>query len=181
MSQLTTNLRQLTHKDTSFEWTQTHEGEFKTLKLLIALQLVLAFFDIAKLVVVQTDASKDGLGAVLLQDYKPVAFALRALMSAEVRYSQIEKELLVIVFAMERFHKFVYSRLTLVHSDHGPLEPILQKNLDNLDKVSACFQRLHLQLLKYNASVKYVQDTKFVIADALSRVFLSDEQPDLSF
>lgn len=178
VSQLTASLRQLTHKDIPFEWNQDHEGEFQTLKSLIAAQPVLAYFDVNKSVVVQTDASKDGLGAVLLQDNSPVAFASRALTSAEVKYSQIEKELLAIVFAMERFHEFVYGRPTLVHSDHRPLESILQKDLD---KVSARLQRLRLRLLKYNASVKYVPGSKVVVADALSRAFLIDEQPDLTY
>lgn len=178
VSQLTVHLRNLTKKDEPFEWTTEHESEFSFLKSLITAEPVLAYFDINKPVTVQTDASKDGLGAVLLQDNKPVAFASRALTSAEVRYSQIEKELLAIVFAMEKFHEFVYGRKTMVNSDHRPLESILQKDLD---KVSARLQRLRLRLLKYNVVVTYVPGSQVVVADALSRAFLSDEVPDLSY
>lgn len=178
VSHLTSHLRQLTRKEVEFQWTASHEGEFTYLKKLIASQPVLIFFDPAKPVTIQTDASKDGLGAVLLQLDRPVAFASRALTAAEVRYSQIEKELLAIVFAAERFHEFVYGRPTLVHSDHRPLEAILVKDLD---KVSARLQRLRLRLLKYNLTVKYQPGKSMLVADALSRAYLVDEVPNLEY
>ena len=71
------------------------------------------------------DASKSGLGSVLLQlhkdDWHPVAFASRALSKTERRYSQIEKETLAVVYASEKFNQFVYRSRFLVESDHKPL------------------------------------------------------------
>ena len=73
----------------------------------------------------QCDASQAGLGACLVQDGKPVAFASRSLSSAEKNYAQIEKELLAIVFASEKFHHYVYGHGSVtVESDHKPLEYI---------------------------------------------------------
>ena len=57
---------------------------------------------------IQCDASEKGLGAALLQDGKPVAFASRALTDTETRYAQIEKELLAIVFSVEKFDQFTF-------------------------------------------------------------------------
>ena len=69
---------------------------------------MLAYFDRSKASTIQSDASKKGLGAVLIQDDKPVIYAPRALTEMEQSYSNIERELLSVVFALERFHHFVY-------------------------------------------------------------------------
>lgn len=178
VAQLTANLRALTKKDAEFQWNPALEAEFQQLKQLVASQPVLVYFDSAKPIVVQTDSSKDGLGSVLLQEEKPVAFASRALTQAEVRYSQIEKELLAIVFAMEKFHEYVYGLPVTVQSDHRPLESILQKDLN---KVSPRLQRLRLRLLKYNVKVVYTPGGQMLVADALSRAYLTDEKPNLAY
>ena len=65
-------------------------------------------------------ASKSGLGACLLQDGHPVAYASRSLSSAEVNYAQIEKELVAVVFGCEKFHCYVYGNHIDVDSDHKP-------------------------------------------------------------
>ena len=66
--------------------------------------------DVTQAVTVESDVSLSGLGATLLQGGQPVAFASRALTSAERRYAQIEKELLSVVFASERFDTYLYGR-----------------------------------------------------------------------
>ena len=73
------------------------------IKLLVVSIPVLAFYDTRKYVTIQCDASQNGLGATLLQEGRSVSYASRALTSAENNYAQIEKELLAIVFACERF------------------------------------------------------------------------------
>ena len=71
---------------------------------------------------VSCDASQTGLGAVLLQQERPVAYISRALSDTEQRYAQIEKELLAVVFAFEKFNQYVYGRTVSVQSDHKPME-----------------------------------------------------------
>lgn len=57
-----------------------------------------------------------------MQNNHPVSFASRSLTKAEKRYSQIEKELLAIVFSMERHHQYVYGAQDVtIHTDHKPL------------------------------------------------------------
>ena len=70
---------------------------------------------------IQCDASEKGLGAAILQDGKPVAFASRALTNTETRYAKIEKELLAIVFSVAKFDQLTFSRTVHVQSDHKPL------------------------------------------------------------
>ena len=61
------------------------------------------FYDVHKPVTIQCDASQSGLGACILQQGKPIAYASRALSKAELNYAQIEKEMLSIVFAVRKF------------------------------------------------------------------------------
>ena len=89
---------------------------------------MLKFFDPQKKTVLQCDASRSGLGACLMQDGHPVAYASRALMPTETNYAQIEKELLAIVFGVERFEGYVYGRKTFIYIDHKPLESIMKKS-----------------------------------------------------
>lgn len=101
----------------------------KTLKSTLTQAPVLRYYHHKQPLTLQADSSKDGLGASLLQDGRPVCYASRALTDTEKRYAQIEKELLAIVFAAKRFHQYVYGRPVTVKSDHKPLEVIVRKPL----------------------------------------------------
>ncbi|XP_063370715.1 uncharacterized protein LOC134659037 [Cydia amplana] len=69
---------------------------------------VLALYDVEASVLLSVDASRDALGAVIMQGGRPVEFASRTLTDAQRRYAQVEKELLAIVFACERFHQYIF-------------------------------------------------------------------------
>ena len=81
--------------------------------------------------VLQCDAPLNGLAACLMQNNQPVAYASRSLKQTEVQYAQIEKEMLAIVFGMEKFETYLYGRKVLVESGHKPLEAILKKSILN--------------------------------------------------
>lgn len=93
---------------------------------------VLENFDVNKEIVIQTDASSKGLGTCLPQLGKPVCFASRSLTDSEKQYAQIEKELLAIVFAAQKFKYYIYGRKVLVWSDHKPLISIMRKKLSDI-------------------------------------------------
>ena len=126
---------------------------------------VLNYFDPSKTSTIQADASQHGVGACLLQQGNPVAYASRSLSPSESNYAQIEKELLAIVFACEKFHQFIYGFTTKVQSDHKPLETIFTKPLCS---VPPRLQRMLLRLQKYDLSVKYVSGKLLHVADTLS-------------
>ena len=90
----------------------------------------LAYFDSSKPVTIQTDASKRGIGATLLQNGRPVAYASKSLTETESNYCNIEREMLGIVFGLERFHHYAYGRHVTVETDHKPLESITHKKSD---------------------------------------------------
>ena len=91
MSAVTHPIRELLRKDVQFNWSWEQSDAFQKVKKLISEAPVLAFFNVKKPVTVSCDASQYGLGAVLLQDCQPVAYASRALTDTERRYAQIVK------------------------------------------------------------------------------------------
>ncbi|XP_064475556.1 uncharacterized protein K02A2.6-like [Ornithodoros turicata] len=117
-------LRRLTMKDTPWIWGAEQDAAFNKVKSMVTQTPVLAYYDNKKELTIQCDASKDGLGAVLLQEGHPLEFASRALSQPETRYAQIEKEMLAIKFALQRFHQYTYGRKTTVITDHKPLQAI---------------------------------------------------------
>ena len=103
------------------------------------------------------------------EQWRPIAYASRALNSSEQNYSQIEKETLAVVFGTEHFNQYVYGTKFLVESDHKPLQSIFQRNID---KAPPRIQRMLLRLQKYDIELKFTPGTDIPIADALSRANL---------
>jgi hypothetical protein len=145
MSKHTEPLRGLTRDDVEWQWKAEQQLAFTTMKTMLTEAPVLRYYDVKLPVTLSVDASKSGLGAVLLQELGPVAYASRALTETEQRYAQIENEMLAIVFGAERFHQYIYGREVDVQSDHKPLEVIMKKPLSS---APARIQRLLMRLQK---------------------------------
>lgn len=118
----TAQLRSLLKKDSIWQWDENCDKSFSELKDVLCKSPVLGYFDSSQPVTLSVDASSVGLGAAILQNGKPVAYASRALTQTQQGYAQIEKEMLAITFGCERFHSYLYSRPVLVESDNKPLE-----------------------------------------------------------
>ena len=168
-------LRQLTHKDRAWNWTAEHERAVQEVKDIIARDVILRYYDPAEPLVVQCDASDFGLGAALMQDGAPIAFASRTLTQTERNYAQIEKEMLAVVYGLERFHTYTYGRKVHVESDHKPLEAIMRKPLHATPKR---IQRMLLRLQYYDIDLKYKKGKLMYLADTLSRAPQGPEQSD---
>ena len=121
LTQLCHPFRELLKSQTIFKWETHHQKVFEAVKQEITTTPVLAFYDKTKHHVIQTDASFKGLGLVLMQDGRPVLYASHCLLPAEERYSNIERELLGVVFGMERLHNLVLGGPVEVQTDHQPL------------------------------------------------------------
>ena len=176
LSKETAPLRQLLEKDAQWRFEQPHETAINTLKKMITSSPVLAYYEPKLPTRLTTDASKAGLGAVLEQNYegewKPIAFASRAMTQCEQHYAQIEKETLAIVFACERFHEYTYGKRVIVRSDHKPLTEIFSTPLN---KAPPRIQRFLLRLQKYDLRVEFTPESEIPVADTLSRAYLNHQ------
>ena len=161
-----TPLRELLKKDVYYQWSPTYEKIFNNVKDRICPQTTLSYYDPKKKTTVQIDASGRGLGATLLQDDKPIAFASKTLSPAETRYANIEREMLAVVFGCEKFHNYVFATRFIVQSDHKPLEMITRKNLF---AAPTRLQRMLLRVQPYDFKLIYKPGKEMLIADALSR------------
>ena len=129
LSCFTVPLCGLLKKDVEFTWNETHQDAFDSVKSLVCSNTTLHYSDICRPVIIQVDASKKGLGAALLQDRCPVAFASKVLTPTEQHYANIECELLACIFCMEQFHTYIFGCEFTIESDHKSLEHVMLKNL----------------------------------------------------
>ena len=151
-----------------FAWDEVKTRSFQQIKSLIqkANETPLRYYDRLQPVTVQADASLRGLGACLIQDERPIAFASKSLTGAESQYANIERELLAIVFPCQRFSTYLLGRSFVAETDHKPLEMIALKNLAN---APPRLQRMLLQLQRFDVTIRYRPGAEMQLADALSR------------
>ena len=98
-------------------WESEQQTAFEKIKTALTTLPVLTYFNKDKAHIIQTDASKTGLGAVLQQEGQPVVYASRALTDTERRYSNIERELLGVVFGLKRLHHYTFGKSFTVETD----------------------------------------------------------------
>ena len=176
LSDVSEPLRELTKQESEFHWSAVHDEAFKKIQSMLTQAPILRYYDLDEEVTIEADASDYGLGAVLLQNKKPVEFASRVLTSTERRYSQIEKEALALTFACERFNQYVFGReLVTAITDHKPLEMIMLKSINSAPKR---LQRMMLRLQKYKLKVIHRPGKTMLISDHLSRNPLPNKQPE---
>ena len=161
-------LRELLKKDHIFQWNEEADKSFNNLKKCLTNAPVLGYYNKNMPLLLSVDASSTGLGAVLMQNGRPLAYASRALTDCQKRYAQIEKELLAIVFGVEKFRQYICGKDITVETDHKPLVPIFEKPLS---KIPIRLQRMILRLQPFRIKLIYKPGKDLLIADSLSRDF----------
>ncbi|XP_050504417.1 uncharacterized protein K02A2.6-like [Diabrotica virgifera virgifera] len=173
-------LCQLLKNNVEWVWLPSHQKCFDNLKNIICKSPALVPYDPNQKIILQCDASKNGLGVCMFQKYdsilKLVACASRNMNDSEINYSQTEKELLAIYYATQKFHNFIYNFDVDVQSDHKPIISIMKKPISKIGSVR--LQRLRLKLLKYRLNVYFVPGKDIHFADMLSRSSLNIETHD---
>jgi hypothetical protein len=169
-------LHELLRKDSVWVWGSPQQQVFTKVKQLLTTSPTLAYYQPDLPTVVCSDASSYGLGGVLYQEHegqmKAVAFCSRSLTDAEKKYAQIEKECLGIVFACEKFERYLVGLPSFRFiTDHRPLIPLINKP-DLHDTPMRC-QRMLMRLMRYNLKAEYAPGKTLVVADALSRAPLT--------
>ena len=173
IADVTAPLRDLCKKNIEFSIGPEHKNAIRDTKQAIANATHLPYYDQNKELVLQVDTSKQGLGAALIQEKGPIAFASKSLTETESRYSNIEHEMLGIVWGLEKFHHYVFGRSIKVQTDHKPLVSIMRKNLVNATPRLA---RMLIRTQPYNIDVEYVPGKQIQLADALSRITPLDKK-----
>ena len=154
LSEVMEPIRRLTRSNTEWEWTEVQDNSMKEIKRMVTEAPILAFYDPAKELVIECDASQKGLGAVLMQQGRPIAYASRALAPTETRYAHIEKETLSIVFSLDKFHQYVFARKTTVFNDHKPIEALMKKPMHRAPKR---LQGMFLKIHGYDVDIVYTE------------------------
>ena len=167
LAELSEPLRQICRQNMEFELTEPVHVAFSRTKEEISKNFTLPYFNPNSSTTLQTNASKKGLGAVLLQNSKPVMFASRALTGSERNYQNLERECLATI-SMEKFHYFLYGKEFTLETDQKPLVSIYRKHIV---EISPRIQRLIVRSFPYQPfNIQYKKGMEIPLADALSRV-----------
>jgi len=163
-SKIVAPLTQLTRKDQPFTWTDKCEENFQELKRRLMSPPILVIPDVGKPFEVYCDASHLGLGCVLMQEKKAVAYASRQLKVHERNYPTHDLELAAIVFALKICRHYLYGAQFRVFSDHKSLKYLFDQKELNMR------QRRWMEFLKdYDFELLYHPGKANVVADALRR------------
>ncbi|KAL0543903.1 hypothetical protein IC582_019008 [Cucumis melo] len=163
-SRIATPLTQLTRKGVPFVWSKACEDSFQNLKQKLVTAPVLTVPDGSGSFVIYSDASKKGLGCVLMQQGKVVAYASRQLKSHEQNYPTYDLELAAVVFALKIWRHYLYGEKIQIFTDHKSLKYFFTQKELNMR------QRRWLELVKdYDCEILYHPGKANVVADALSR------------
>jgi hypothetical protein len=168
-STIASPLHKLLKKDVTYEWTEAQEHAFRSLQSRLVSPPILRYPDYTRKFILTTDASNEGVGAVLSQgeigkDF-PIAFASRSLNKAEKNYSTTEKELLAIVWGVRYFRPYLYGTKFTIVTDHKPLTWIV-----SVKDPGSRLLRWRLKLEEYDYEIVYKRGVANTNADALSRV-----------
>ncbi|KAA3460520.1 DNA/RNA polymerases superfamily protein [Gossypium australe] len=162
-SMIGTPLIKVLQKDVKFEWTKKCQKSFDQLKAFLTEAPVLTQPETGKEFVVFSDTSLNGLGCVLMQEGKVVAYASRQLKPHERNFSTLDLELAAIVFALKIWRHYLFGEKCHVYSDHKSLKYLMNQKDLNLR------QCRWLELLKdYELVIDYHPGKANVVADALS-------------
>ena len=156
LSDICEPLRKPTVKDTVWSKHEIHDCAVEKIKRLVTSDPVPNYYDSQRKLTLQCDSSKTGLD-----------FASRTLTDTETRYAKIDKELLAVVFGLERFHQYAYGQDLIIQSDHKTLAIIMKIQLHTAPKR---LQRMLLRLQNYSTKLEYHPGKEIHLTDTVTVV-----------
>ena len=164
MKSIALPLTNLTRKGGKLEWNDECEHSFQEFKQRLTSAPILALPTDGGGFLIYSDASRQGLGCVLMQHVKVIAYASRQLKVHERNYPTHDLELAAVIFALKIWRHYLYGESCEIYTDHKSLKYIFTQKELNLR------QRRWLELLKdYDVNILYHPRMANVVADALSR------------
>ncbi|GJX44740.1 putative reverse transcriptase domain-containing protein [Tanacetum coccineum] len=162
-SKIVKPLTTLTQKNQKYVWGEEQENAFQTLKNNLCDAPILTLPDGVEDLVVYCDASNQGLGCVLMQRGKVIAYASRQLKIHEKNYTTHDLELGAVVFALKTWRHYLYGTKSVIYTDHKSLQHIFDQ------KELSMRQRRWIELFSdYECEIRYHPGKSNVVADALS-------------
>lgn len=166
------------NKGARFVWEEEQEAAFEKLKEVLCSSPILKLPSKHKVFTIRTDASEDGLGAILLQEFDgelfPVAYYSRRLTRAERNYSTVEREMLAVMVGIRKFYYYLCGAPFILETDHMPLSQVKQTKTSN-----ARLMRWALYLQQFDFNIRYIRGSENVGADLLSRLRCGEDDQDV--
>uniref|UniRef100_A0A2N9EMT7 Reverse transcriptase n=1 Tax=Fagus sylvatica TaxID=28930 RepID=A0A2N9EMT7_FAGSY len=163
-STLAAPLTEIVKKSVGFKWGSEQDRAFIEIKERLCGAPLLALPDFSKTFEIECDASGIGIGAVLMQEKRPIAYFSEKLNGAALNYPTYDKELYALVRALETWQHYLWPKEFVIHTDHESL-----KHLKGQGKLN----RRHAQWMEFIETfpyvIKYKQGKENIVADALSR------------
>ena len=157
-------LNEIVKKEVGFHWGEKQQHAFDLLKEKLTTAPILTLPNFDKTFELECDASGVGIGAVLMQEGKPIAYFSEKLKGAQLNYPTYDKELYALVRALETWQHYLWTKEFVIHTDHESL-----KYLKGQGKLS----KRHIKWVEFIESfpyvIKYKKGKENIVADALSR------------
>ena len=175
-SETIADLTELTSKNKKFKWCEHHEKAFRHTKKQVMKATMLSYPDFTRKFLIYTDASKKQIGAVIFQLRDdgtfgpPVAYFSKTLSETQKRYTVTEQELLAIVQTLFKHKNLLFGQDIEIFTDH--------KNLTFQKFSSDRVRRWRLFVEEFGPKITYVPGKANIVADALSRLEISEDQPE---
>ncbi|XP_056864141.1 uncharacterized protein LOC130511252 [Raphanus sativus] len=163
-STLAAPLTEIIKKNVGFKWGEAQETSFQILKEKLTNSPLLILPDFSKTFEIECDASGIGIGAVLRQDRRPIAYFSEKLSGATLNYATYDKELYALVRALQTWQHYLWPKEFVIHTDHESL-----KYLKGQSKLSKRHARWVEFIETFPYVIKYKQGKENIVADALSR------------
>ncbi|WZZ08423.1 hypothetical protein YC2023_094344 [Brassica napus] len=160
-------LTEVIKKEVGFKWGEAQELAFQCLKEKLTNAPLLILPDFNKTFEIECDASGIGIGAVLMQEKRPIAYFSEKLGGATLNYATYDKELYALVRALQTWQHYLWPKEFVIHTDHESL-----KYLKGQNKLSKRHARWVEFIETFPYVIKYKQGKENIVADALSRRYV---------
>jgi hypothetical protein len=153
-------------KNNSFTWTPTTIQDFQTLKMAMCTTPILAFPDFTKTFVLECDASRRGIGVVLMQEGRPLAFTNKQMFERNFEKSIYENEILAIMHVVDYWRPYLLWKHFQIKIEHQSLKYFLQQHLSSPEQ-----QKCVAKLFGYDYEIIYKKGKENMVGDALPRKY----------